>query len=123
VNVWGIIPCKRLLSAFCSAAGLLFASQQAMATDIVLTDPVVWSNTGHGDPPRITTPNAAIVNPSNCNDTGRPPDSYFVASTLTQQAQSRLLAVLPSAKASGRSVSVRLSGCEQGRPAVVLAYF
>ena len=64
-------------------------------------------------------PFAPKVNPGACTD----PDSHFVLSTLSQQAQSGTLAVLLIAKAVGRAVNVRVLGSEPSRPAIVGAYF
>jgi len=90
---------------------------QAASVDLVIVEPVVWSNADNAI--RVTTPNQAIANNWACPN----PDSYYVLTTMSQQAQSRTLAVLLAAKAMGKPVTVRLDGCESGRPAIVSAYF
>jgi len=102
---------------FVTGLVLLAASGTAWsaALDLPLTDPVIWSNAGTAI--RVGMPN--IVNNWACTD----PDSYFVQSTLSQQVQSRILAVLLTAKALGRPVTVRLDGCESNRPAITAAFF
>ena len=108
----------KIISAIILQLGCVFTAH-AVESDIPLTDPVIWSNAGAGEAIRVTTPGRPIINNWGCSD----PDSYFVLITLPQQAQSRIFAVLLAAKASGKQVTVRVSGCQAGRPAIISAYF
>ena len=105
---------------FLALSGVLSAHTAIAAeVDVTLNDPVVWSNIGVNNNVRVTTPGVAVVNPAACVD----PDSYIVSSALSAPLQSRLLAVLLAAKAAGRTVVIRIDGCEQGRLSITSARY
>jgi hypothetical protein len=109
----------KLLRVLVFMSGLASAGLVS-AADISLPDFVVWSNADNSNTGiRVEVAPGYLVNPGSCSNT----DSYFVLTTLSEQTQSRTLAVLLAAKALGRSVTVRVIGCEANRPAIVGAYF
>jgi len=103
----------------CALLSSLACAGLASADDVSLPDVVVWSNIDNGTNVIRVTTSGGVVNPASCTN----PDSYLVLTTLSQQTQSRTLAVLLTAKAMGRPVSVRVIGCESNRPAIVGAFF
>ena len=86
--------------------------------DIVLDNIQVWPNASGNNVIRITTPTQSIVNNWACAD----PDSYMVLSTIEKEAQARIFATLLTAKAANKPVTIRVQGCELGRPAIISVY-
>ncbi|RZI81336.1 MAG: hypothetical protein EOP38_19645 [Rubrivivax sp.] len=100
--------------------GFLFfsicVSASAADLDVVLAAPVVWANSDASNTSiRITTPNQVVPNNWGCTDI----DSYMVKSSLPQAVQNRIFSILTLAKATNVPVTIRVDGCEAGRPAIV----
>ncbi|QNM98403.1 hypothetical protein [Chitinimonas koreensis] len=91
----------------------------AAEQDIAVSNFQVWGNVGANNVVRVTTPGTTVANPSGCSDT----DSYMVASTLPKDAQARIFAILVVARSAGAAVTLRISGCENNRPAIQTAYY
>jgi hypothetical protein len=89
----------------------------AQAVDVTITEYEVWSNLEDNGIVRIRPISGSIVNPAGCAD----PDSYLTRATMTAQVQARVLAVALAAKATGRALTLRISGCSNDRPAVSAA--
>ena len=94
------------------------ATAFAVEQDVVLSGIHIWSNAGGNDVVRVTTPGQSVVNSFGCSDA----DSYMVLSTLTKETTARIYSTLLTAKALGEPVTVRLSGCELNRPAIVSVF-
>lgn len=105
------------MTFLCLAFGAV--SVQAAEQDIAVSNFQVWSNVGANNVARVTTPGTTVVNPSGCTDT----DSYMVSSSLPKDAQARIFAILAVARSTGGSVTLRVSGCENNRPAIQTAYY
>jgi hypothetical protein len=86
--------------------------------EVSVTNPTVWATTG-SNVIRVITPNVSVVNADGCSD----PDSYMVLQALPRDAQMRIYALLLTAKVNAKPVTLRISGCESNRPAIIDAYF
>ncbi|WP_166636732.1 hypothetical protein [Cognatilysobacter terrigena] len=94
------------------------APAYAALQEVSVTNPTVWATTG-SNVIRVITPNVNVVNADGCSD----PDSYMVLQTLPRDAQMRIYALLLTAKVNSKSMTLRVSGCESNRPAIIDAYF
>ena len=87
---------------------------------VMLEDFTLWSNTYETDTIRVyKKDNQPVVNPNSCGD----PDSYMVASRLSEDARERIYSSLLAAKMANRTVKIWVSGCERERPAILHVTF
>ncbi len=75
----------------------------------------LWTNTYETEFIRVI-PNDGVYNPASCTD----PDSYFVSSSLSLEAQQRNYSVLLAAAMAKRPVRLRIDpgSCEGSKPKI-----
>lgn len=74
----------------------------------------LWSNFYLGNIIRVEV-GGTVENPAGCSN----PDSYMVLTTLPDEVRQRMYSTLLAATLAGRSVRLRVHGCETDRPAVI----
>jgi len=95
-------------------SGFITFPTHAANTFITLDNFELWSSTYEADTIRINDLNGE-QNPETCTD----PDTYFVSTAMSLEAQNRAYSTLMAAKLSKQPIQVILSGCQDGRPKVV----
>tara|TARA_R110001592_G_scaffold349845_1_gene645492 strand:- start:11268 stop:11672 length:405 start_codon:yes stop_codon:yes gene_type:complete len=104
----------RLFKSIALIVGFISLPAHAVNTFITLDNFELWSSTYEADTIRINDLNGE-QNPENCTD----PDTYFLSTALSLEAQNRAYSTLMAAKLSKQPIQIILSGCQGGRPKVV----
>ena len=104
---------KLLVLAMCLAVA---QNARAAGVWVDVSDYRLWSNFYLGNVIRLET-SGTIQNPAGCSN----PDSYMVLTTLTEEVRQRIYSTLLAATLAGRTVRLRVDGCETDRPAVISA--
>lgn len=96
---------------------LSFASSSVFASGnhyITFSNFDLWSNT-YLDPTIRIDDKDGEQNPGDCTD----PDTYFVATSISQEAQNRIYSTLLAAKLSSKPVTAILNDCLSNRPRII----
>lgn len=102
---------KLILLAMCVAVA---QNARASSAWVTVTDYQLWSNFYLGSVIRVEV-SGTVENPAGCSN----PDSYMVLATLPEAVKQRMYSTLLAATLAGRSVRMRVHGCETDRPAVI----